>query len=228
MTVLSSESRLVGAAAPTLPRVNLLPPEIAEKAAFRKVQAGLGAALVLPVLIVGGLYMSASHSVSNAQANLDSANTQSSRLEAQTARYRDVTAVYSAAAAAKAQLTTAMGDEVRFSQLMNDLSLSIPSNVWVQSLNFSTVAPAAAPASPGAAAAVPSAAGALSVTAVAFSHDDVAVWLESLAKLKTYQDPYFSASTEVLLGTRKVVNFSSTATLTLAARSGRYTTPAGG
>ncbi|MGZ6826699.1 MAG: hypothetical protein ACXVGH_07885 [Mycobacteriales bacterium] len=132
MTVLSSESRLVGTGTPLLPRVNLLPPEIAEKAAFRKVQAGLGAALVLPVLIVGGLYMSASHSVSQANDNVAAADAQAASLNAQTAKYRDVTAVYAAAAAAKTQLTTAMGDEIRFSQLMNDLSLSVPSRTSVE------------------------------------------------------------------------------------------------
>ncbi|MGZ4610082.1 MAG: PilN domain-containing protein, partial [Actinomycetes bacterium] len=156
MTVLSSESRLADTGTLLLPRVNLLPPEIAEKAAFRKVQVGLGAALAVPVLIVGALYMSASHSVSSAQSNLDAATAQSTTLTAQAAKYRDVTAVYDAATAAKQQLVTAMGDEIRFSQMMNDLSLSIPSNVWMKSLNF-TATPPTAPAAttPAAAAAAP-------------------------------------------------------------------------
>jgi Tfp pilus assembly protein PilN len=223
VTVLSSETRLVGTGTPLLPRVNLLPPEIAEKAAFRRIQMGLGAALLLPVVVVGALYTSASHSVTSAQDRINAADSASVRLTAQTAKYRDVTAVYAAAAAAKTQLTTAMGDEIRFSQMMNDLSLSVPSNVWLTNLAFTTTAPSAAAASVAA-----TGVGAVTVSATAFSHDDVAVWLESLAKLKTYQDPYFSNSTEALIGTRKVVNFTSTATLTQAARSGRYTTPAGG
>jgi hypothetical protein len=65
-------------------------------------------------------------------------------------------------------------------------------------------------------------------TGVGFKHDDVAVWLESLASQKGYANPYFSTSTEALLGTRKTVNFTSTATLTPAAYSGRYSKPAGG
>ncbi len=44
-----------------------------------------------------------------------------------------------------------MGDEVRFSQLLNDLSLTVPSNVWIQNLSFTQAPPPAA--APGAVAA---------------------------------------------------------------------------
>jgi Tfp pilus assembly protein PilN len=212
VTVSSAESRVLASGTLLLPRVNLLPPEIAEKAAFRKVQIGLGATLVAAVGVVGMLYASAGHSVSSAQSRLDASSAQGRKLQAETAKYRDVTSLYADAAAAKAQLSTAMGDEVRFSQLLNDLSLSTPSNVWIKNLT--------ATAATGG--------GSLTIGANAFSHDDVALWLESLANLKTYANPYFSTSAEGLIGTRKVITFSSTATLTPAALSGRYAKPAGG
>jgi Tfp pilus assembly protein PilN len=227
VTVLTSESRLVGTSVASLPRVNLLPPEIAERAAFRKVQMGLGCAVLAAVAVVGLLYASASSSVSSAQQSLDAESAKTTSLQAESAKYRDVTATYAAAAAAQAQLTTALGDEVRYSQLLNDLSLSVPSTVWLKSLSFASGAPATA----GAAAAstgAPATIGTLTVSGVGFSHDDLAVWLESVANLKTYANPYFSSSSEVLLGSRKVVNFSSTANVTPAALSGRYTKPAGG
>ena len=56
----------------------------------------------------------------------------------------------------------------------------------------------------------------------------VPIWLEALASQKGYVNPTFSNSSEALIGTRKTVNFTSTATLTTAAYSGRYTKPAGG
>jgi Tfp pilus assembly protein PilN len=225
MSVLNTESRLVGSTTADLPRVNLLPPEIAEQAAFRKVQMGLGAAVVAAVGVVGLLYVSAAGSVSSAQGDVDKAAAQNTALQAQSAQYRDVTAVYAAAAAAQQQLTSVMGDEVRYSQLLNDLSLSVPSTVWIKSLNYTQGAPAApGPASATSAGSV----GTFSVTGVAFSHDDIAIWLESIAGLKSYANPYFSNSTEGLLGTRKVVNFTSTANVTPAALSGRYTKPVGG
>jgi len=210
-----------------LPQVNLLPPEIAEKALFRRVQLGLGAAVVAALGVVGLLYLSAASSATSAQGDLDTATASGQSLQAQSAKYSEVTGVYARAAAAQTQLGTAMGDEVRYSQLLNDLSLSVPSNVWLKSLSYTSVA---APAAGAAATAVPGATpgiGTLNVTGVAFSHDDVAVWLESIGSQKTYVNPYFASSTEALIGTRKVVNFTSTATVTAVARSGRYSTPTG-
>lgn len=242
MTVLTSETRLLGTSVQLLPRVNLLPPEIAERRQFRRIQLALGSAVVASVGIVGLLVLSASHGVASAQGDLDTATQQKQVLQRQVLTYSDVTSVYSAAAAAQAQLTQAMGDEVRFSQLLNDLSLSVPSNVWLSNVAYIRTPPvataAAAPVAPVAAgaatprvaapAAVLSPVGTFTVTGVAFAHDDVATWLESVAGLKTYVNPYFSTSTEALLGTRKIVNFSSTASLTSAALSGRYAKPAGG
>jgi hypothetical protein len=62
---------------------------------------------------------------------------------------------------------------------------------------------------------------------VGFNHNDLALWLESLAGLKAYANVYFSNATESLVGARKVVNFSSTADMTPAAFSGRFLKPLG-
>jgi len=226
MSVLQQETQLIASAQGKLPRVNLLPPEIAERAAFRKVQVGLGCGLAATIGIVGLLFVSASHSVSTAQSSLDTQNARAQSLAQQKTQYADVTATYNAAAAAQAELTTAMGQEVRYSQLMHDLSLSVPSTVWLKSLTF-TQAGSGASASAGAAAPGPGAIGTVSVTGVGFSHDDLALWLESLASQKNYGNPYFSSSTEGLLGTKKVVNFTSTADLEPSAYSNRYTKPVG-
>ncbi|MCW2498854.1 MAG: Fimbrial assembly family protein [Frankiales bacterium] len=239
MTIVTSEVRLTSGSL-TLPRVNLLPPEIAEKRAFRRLQLGLGCAVLAAIGVVGLVYTSAAHSVSSAQSELDTQTAQSVSLQAQTAKYSNVTAVYARANAAQMMLQTAMSDEVRFSQLLNDLSLSVPSNVWIKSLAYTTTPPAAtaatgaaAPTSAAAANATSAAGtvrpiGTVTATTIAFSHDDVALWLESLAGLKTYANPYFSSAAEGLMQTRKIVTFTSTATVTSAAHSGRYTKPVGG
>ena len=213
-----------------LPRVNLLPPEIAEMRRFRRIQVGLGSAVLGAVGVVALLYVAAAGSVSDAQADVDSANATNVSLQSQAAKYRDVTAVYARAAAAQAMLTQAMGEEVRYSRFLNDLSLTVPENVWLKNVTFTQAGSAAAPAAQAAAPTAIGTPGIGSVTfsGVGFQHDDVALWLESLATQKGYANPYFTSSTEALLGTRKTVNFTSTATLTPAAYSGRYTKPAGG
>jgi hypothetical protein len=69
--------------------------------------------------------------------------------------------------------------------------------------------------------------GTITFNGVAMSHDDVAVWLESLAKEKGYANAYFTNSTEVGLYSHKVYNFTSSVTVTPGAYSGRFSKPAG-
>jgi Tfp pilus assembly protein PilN len=160
--------------------------------------------------------------VSSANEELTTAQAEGTRLQAENAKYADVTAVYAQAAAAQAMLTEAMGQEVRYSRFLSDLSLTVPENVWIKNLSFSQAGAEAGVGStePGI--------GTVTVTGVGFSHEDVAVWLESLAGQQGYANPYFSSSTEGLIGTRTTVTFESTATLTADALSGAYTAPAGG
>ena len=217
------DEQIVSPGLVTLPRVNLLPPEIAERVRLRRIQGGLGAGVLAAAGVVALLFVLAGNSVDAANEELTVAQAEQSRLQAESAKYADVTAVYAQAAAAQAMLTEAMGQEVRYSRFLSDLSLTVPENVWIKSLTFSqAAAPAAAVgvAEPGI--------GTVTVSGVGFSHDDVAVWLESLAGQQGYVNPYFSSSTEALIGPRTVVNFESTATLTADALSGEYTTPAGG
>ncbi|MDP9183046.1 MAG: PilN domain-containing protein [Actinomycetota bacterium] len=226
MTVLTSESNLLGTTTGRLPRVNLMPPEVAEAKAMRRVQMALGAAGVASVAVVGALYMSASHSVSAANSDLAASKSKTTTLQGQVAKYKDVTATIDAANAAQAQLVTAMGDEIRYSQLLNDLSLTVPSTVWLKSLSYTSTAPGAAGTPASFAGAFP--VGTLSVTGIGFSHDDVALWLEAIAGLrKTYANPYFANSTEALIGARPTVNFNSTAVVLSTAQSNRYKNSAG-
>jgi Tfp pilus assembly protein PilN len=239
MTVLTADTSLIGTTKHTLPRVNLIPPEIAQQRQFRRVQMMLGAVGVGAVGVVGLLYLSATHSVSSAQHQLDQAAQQTTTINSQIHQFDGVVATRNAAAAAQAELVSVMGDEVRYSQMLADLSLAVPSNVWLKSLTFTQggVAPAAgAPVSGAAPVALSGAAACqatnliagVQFTGVGFSHDDVASWLEALAKLKTYSNPYFSNSTESLIGPRTAVTFTSTANLTGLACSRHYLTPAGG
>ncbi|MCW2678954.1 MAG: Fimbrial assembly family protein [Frankiales bacterium] len=212
----------VGTGVVVLPKVNLLPPEIAETARFRRIQMGLAGGVLAAVGVVTLLYVGASSNVSEANTELEAATATGSQLQAESAKYQDVTAVYANAAAAEAMLTQAMGEEVRYSQFLNDLSFTVPENVWVTNVSFaqSAVAPVLGSTEPGI--------GSVTFSGVGFKHDDVAVWLESLARQKGYANPYFSSSTEALVGTRKTVNFTSTVTMTPDALSKRYTAPAGG
>lgn len=224
MTTETYTTPVVGA--PTLPAVNLMPPEIGEQRRLRRLQFAMGGAVVAAFVVVGGLYSVAHGGVTSARTQLQEAQAQHTQLQRQLASLQNVQDVYMQVNQREAMLTAAMGREIRWSRYLNDLSLRIPDNVWLTQVTATEAdasATSAAPAAPGLTPGI----GQMQFTGVAFQHDDVAAWLDALAKEKGFANPYFSNSAEGTIGTKKVVNFSSTTTLTDAALSGRYTKPAG-
>lgn len=203
-----------------LPSVNLIPQEIAEANKFRRVQLALGASLVAAAAVVVALSFQASHDVSSAKGRVAAAQQETTQLQAQRASLQSVQDVFNQLAAKQQMLTQAMSPEIRWSFYLEDLSLRIPNNVWLTNVSATenTAASGSTATSPGAVAGV----GSVTFAGTAFSHDDVATWLDVLAKEKGWASPYFSNSTEAMIGNHKVVNFSSSVVLTDAAKSGRY------
>ena len=202
-----------------LPRVNLLPPEITERQVLRRVQTGIGAGVLAALAVTALLHLSATSSVAEAQEQVDAASVQHSQLVQRAAAFRDVTAVYARTAAAEAMLVDAMSEEVRYSRFLNSFSHTLPERVWVTDLVFTQGGGS------GAAAATPATAGigTVTISGTAYSHDDVAVWLESLAAQEGYDAAYLQSATERRLGGRVVVDFETSVVLTAEALSGRYT-----
>lgn len=211
----------------TLPRVNLLPPEIAEERVIRRVKLGLAAGVAASAAVVALLYTAAHASVGSAKTDLADATAQRDSLQTQVSKLSGVTQTYAEVAARQAMLSQIMGDEIQWSSYLNDLSLRMPENVWLVSASVTQTAGAAAPAAPAAGAVFDPGVATITFSGVAMSHDDVAVWLESLAKQRGFANPYFTISTVADLYGKKVVNFQSTVTVTPVAYSGRYTKPAG-
>jgi Tfp pilus assembly protein PilN len=222
-TATETTTTLVG-----LPRVNLLPPEISAARRLRKVQAGLGVGVGASVLVVGALVLAAAGQVSDAQDDLDASKAQGTALQAETSKYADVPAVYAAVDAKEAQLSLAMGKEIRWSYFLNDLSLVTPGKVWLTSVTVAETVDA----TPVAGAAPATGIGTPGIGTVTFAgagseHNDVAAWLRALAGQKGLADPYFTRSTEEKIGEQDSVTFDSQAVITDEALSGRYMQKAG-
>jgi type IV pilus assembly protein PilN len=218
-------STLTTVRAGTSPRINLLPPEIIAEDRFRKVRAGLALAVVASVGVVSWLFVLASHDATQAKVDLDAAQAQKTVLDAQAAQYADVPTVGAQVDAAKAQLAAAMGQEVRWSFYLNDLSLRIPSGVWLTNMHAEASAPsAAAPAA--ATGPLPTGIGQLTFAGTAYNHNDVAAWLEALAKQKGFASPYFTSASDTKIGAENAVTFDSSVVLTADALSRRFTSTA--
>jgi Tfp pilus assembly protein PilN len=214
----------------TLPRVNLLPPEIEQERRFRHVQLGLGAGVLASLGVVAVMFLAANGQVADAKSELNDSKAKTTRLNAQAAEYSQVPLVYSQVEAARAQLELAMGKEIRWSFYLNDLSLKTPNRVWLTTLSVSSTeagAPVAPASVAGAASYLVPGVGAVSFEGFAMKHNDVAAWLDSLAKQKGYDQPYFTESTEDQIGATDVVKFKSQVTVTEDALSKRYVQKAG-
>lgn len=225
MTTPDVTQATTGVVAPaTLPSVNLMPAEIAEAARFRRFQLAMGAAVVGAVVIVGALYVHGKSAVSSAEAQKTQAQQAHAAAQTELNGLQGVSDIYKQVADHEAMLTTAMGDEVDWSTYLSDLSLRIPDHVWLTNLALTQTG--AAPAPTGTPTA-PTGIATITFGGTAFSHDDVATWLDMLAKEKGFANAYFSNSTKGLIGKKPVVNFQSSVDVTDAAKSNRFTKPAG-
>jgi hypothetical protein len=237
------EGSVATATAPVLqrsaafPRVNLLPPAIAAEARVRRAKLVLVGGAAIAAALIGGMYVMAQNDVASAQDSLDTAQAQATKLQAEVATYAEVPQVYAQVSAAQAQLVTAMGNEVRWSYLLNDIALTIPKNVSLVTYHgelapppAAPVTPAAAPATDGtttAAAPAPAPAGPLGTvqyTGEASGYKAIASWLDSQAKQLTFSDTYLTAATrkDATDGTPSSVDWTSTANLTDKALSHRF------
>jgi Tfp pilus assembly protein PilN len=225
---------LTATRAAELPRVNLLPPEIAAAARLGRLKKVL-VALVLATVVLGVLlFVWAGRQVGAAQEQLDVANASNQQLQAQAAQYAQVPEVASQVVTAQTQLAVAMAPEVRVSFVMNDLSLTIPSSVRLSGMTIG-IGPsdptlqAAAAAATSAGVAAPTAAGSVAYTGKATSYDAVASWLVSFNRQVDYTDIYLSNIIKDTDATTvgKTYSFTSSAALSEDAKSNRYSVKTG-
>ncbi|MGD9955035.1 MAG: hypothetical protein AB7O74_02230 [Candidatus Nanopelagicales bacterium] len=225
------------------PRVNLMPDEIAEEARIRRAKLALVGAAAVSVAVVGSLYMLAGSEVSSAQESLDQATARGAVLATEVAQYADVPKARADLASAQAQQYLAMGGEVRWSFLLNNLSLTMPRGTSLTEFKglIDGVAPAAATAAgPNDATSVSilgkPAIGEITYAGEARGYTDVAALLDVLAKQKTLVDPYpgavqvaeAAATGSGSTGGGKGYTFNATASVSDKALSHRYDIKDGG
>jgi Tfp pilus assembly protein PilN len=211
---------LVGSTTGTVAKVNLLPPEIGENRRTRKVKAGLAAGVAASVALVAVGFVMESSKVGGAESDLAAARREGTRLSTEEKKLQGVRDTYALVDARKALLGRATAAKVKYSTFLTDLSLSMPANVWLTNVSFEARLPALGAvgprgiARPAANAPVQPGIGTVTFSGVAFDHDDVAEWLESLAKQHGYANAYFTSSAETFIGARKVYEFESSVVLT--------------
>lgn len=202
-------------------KVNLLPREVEARAHERRVGLLSLTAVGVWVLLLGLLYLQSVMAVNNARDERDAEQAELARLQAQAERlapYRELARRYDTH---NELLASAMGPQVSWSGVLNDLALVFPANSSLLTLSASLGVPEGEVG--GEAGGVPLI-GSLQFNG--YSVERYAPGVESvllaLGDAPAFQALYLSSATRGLIGTTEVTNFTGSAELTERVFTGRF------
>jgi type IV pilus assembly protein PilM len=182
----------------------------------------LAVAAAVVFLLLGGLSIRSVLALGQERSRLAAQREVNAKVEADIAGYDSLRHLNSDLEAGRRRVQTALGGDVSWARFLDALVRSMPSSVWLQSLNVQTASPAQAAAAAAAKAApAGSGAGSLQIAGVGLDYPAIADWLRNVGADPALSGVAVGALTEMGLGNRTVVNFTSTASLTPAARSDR-------
>ncbi len=207
----------------TVPRVNLLPPEIGQERALRRTKGLLALALVGVIAAAGAGYALAAASTARAEDELAVEQRRQTTLSQEAAKYDEVPRVLNQVEAAQTARSTAMSSDVLWYPYLNDLALTYPKNVWLDTLTMTL----AGTDTTGAQASNPdplatSGIGTVEFTGTSLQHSDVAAWLDVLAGTHGFVDPTFSTTQRTAIEETAVVDFTTRVVVSQDALSHRY------
>ena len=199
-------------------RVNLLPREIEQRRAARRVSLLSALGVVLFVAVLGSLYFLKIGELSDAQEAQEQVRAEVARLEAQVAELEQYKRLAEELEARNALLATAMGPEVSFARVLNDLSLGFPTSSSLRTLtaNVDETTPAGAgePA-------------VMNLTFNGYSVERFAPGVETVVvefdRVATFFNAYVTQAQEEVVADTDVVGFQGALQLGEDARTGRYT-----
>lgn len=193
-------------------QINLLPPEIAQRRRARQITLALAAAGLGLVAVLIIVFLVQAARLSGERGKLDEAKQRNADLQAQITSLQAF-AIQQQTLRTKEQLLERLtANEVRWSVLLNDISVVIPSDVWLDNFSGSVQAPA-----PGAPAVADAPVGTIQVTGNTFTHLDVARWLSRIAGVREFVFPYLSLSSKSEEAGASLVTFNSSVQLSDAA-----------
>jgi len=230
------------------PRIDLLPRQLVEQRVVRRQHTGIGAGFLVLLALLGLWYALESRERGRVEDQADQEQAVASGLRARRVQLQPLADLESQIAASGQLRASVYRHEIRFSNVMRDISAIVPDDVWLTSMTVAfngaeggaasggtstttpagTAATAATPGSPGAGSPVAS----ISFGGSGLEHVDVGGFLRALARgpkkggQQVYLNPYFTTSAKADEDGQQTVTFSATVDLSSAAYSGRFQ-PAG-
>jgi Tfp pilus assembly protein PilN len=194
----------------TTRRINLLPPEREERRRARQVTTTIVAAGVALVVLLALIYAAEIIRLHGQKNALEAQQAANATLQSQVAQLSQFQQLEVQLQQKTTLLNNVTQDEVRWSVVLADVSLVIPSDTWLTSLSGTQTVTTGAQSS---GSTTSQALGTIQMTGVTFSHLDVARWLTRLAGVDAFTNTYLSLSSKAVIGPTGVVNFNSSADL---------------
>lgn len=192
-------------------RINLLPPEIAERRRARQRRAALAAAGLALVALYAGVFVLQETRLRDERDRLAEQRRTNAQLRAKATELAQFESAEAELKRKEGLVGALTKEEVRWSVLLADVSLVIPADVWLTALSGTVQESGEAAART---------VGQITMSGTTFTHLDVAKWLTRLATVEEFFFPYISLSAKATLFAIPIVNFNATVQLSQNALRG--------
>ena len=173
-------------------QVNLLPPELrARQKTKQQTTLILGAGAALLVILLGYWFLQG-QKLSDVNDEVAAQNLANSQLQSQIDQLQQFQTLQEEATAQEALLASAFAGEVSFSQMLMDLSRTIPSDAYLTSFSSSLLAPVVGAPPTTTSGFV----GSFTAGGAADGFESLASWLTRLESVKGWVNPWLSNATE--------------------------------
>lgn len=179
---------------PAVFQVNLLPPEVRSARTLTYVKRWLAGIVLFFVLLAVGLVALAVMAERAAQSELAAQQKDTADLLAEQEQYAEVPLVLGQLDQIVTAREMGMSTEILWKPYMAAVAATAPSGVEIETLNFAGATPLLLPAVPTDVLTAQSV-GTISFTAKSLTLPDTAAWIDGLASVPGFADPWFSAVT---------------------------------
>ncbi|WP_250442755.1 PilN domain-containing protein [Actinotalea sp. C106] len=179
--------------APGLPQVNLLPPEVRAGRQLGRVKTWLGISVLIVILVAGMLFVWASFSATQAQNELTELQDTNQALLAEQAQYAEVPRVLGQLSETTEARELGMSTEVLWRPYLAAVAATAPAGVSFDTFGVNAATPTTPPTAPTDPLHAPNV-GTLTFTARSLTLPDTADWIEQLAEVPGFTDPWLSSA----------------------------------
>jgi Tfp pilus assembly protein PilN len=175
-------------------QVNLLPPEIRQRAQTRKLTLMVIGAGVVVLVLIGFFFVVQSANLSRVNEDVAAQERKNIGIQSEIDGLQEFAALQTEAQAQQALLTAAFANEVSFSGILLDLSRVIPSDAYLTTFSAQVAPPAVAV--PGTVAVATPLIGSMTAAGEASGADSLASWITRLESVKGWVNPWITTLTE--------------------------------